>query len=81
MFGEYGIYCDGRFIGVICNNIIYIKKTETGSLVCPNLGDGSPYKGAKPHFIFEEVEDNKTLARFIAATCEGLFAPQPKKKK
>lgn len=81
MFGEYGIYCNGKIIGVICDNILYVKKTEEGAAACPKLEEGSPYDGAKPHFVFDDVDDRETLARFIRATYDELPAPKPKKKK
>ena len=30
MFGEYGIYLDGKFIGVICDNQFFVKITKAG---------------------------------------------------
>lgn len=81
MFGEYGIYCNGKIVGVICNNILYIKKTQAGAAVCPTLEESSPYGGAKPHFVFDDVDDRELLAKFIKATFEELPQPKPKKKK
>lgn len=81
MFGEYGIYCDGKIVGVICDNILYVKKTEAGAVESPGLEEAAPYDGAKPHFVFDDVEDRETFARFIRATCDELPAPKPKKKK
>ena len=39
MFGEYGIYLDGKFIGVICDNQFFVKITKAGEEIlpeCPN---------------------------------------------
>jgi len=30
MFGEYGIYAEGIFFGVICDNKLSIKPTQSG---------------------------------------------------
>lgn len=81
MFGEYGIYCDGKIVGVICDNQLYVKKTEAGAALCPDCQEGAPYTGAKPHFVIERVDDREWMARFIRATCDELPAPKPKKKK
>lgn len=81
MFGEYGIYCNGKIVGVICDNILYVKQTQAGAAACPKLEEGSPYNGAKPHFVFDDVDDGETLGRFIKATCDELPMPKPKKKK
>ena len=29
MFGEYGIYCHSKIFGLICDDRLYIKPTET----------------------------------------------------
>lgn len=81
MFGEYGIYCNGKIVGVICDNTLYVKKTQAGAAACPKLEEGLPYDGAKPHFIFDDVDDREAFARFIRATYDELPAPKPKKKK
>ncbi len=30
MFGEYGLYCNGKIFAVICDDQFYIKITEAG---------------------------------------------------
>ncbi|MBR3717926.1 MAG: TfoX/Sxy family protein, partial [Bacteroidaceae bacterium] len=30
MFGDYGIYCNGKIFGLICDNRFYLKSTEAG---------------------------------------------------
>lgn len=81
MFGEYGIYCDGKIIGVICENQFFVKKTAAGEVLCPDCGEGSPYAGAKPHLVIDGVDDRERMAQFIRATCDELPVPRPKKKK
>ncbi len=43
--------------------------------------EGSPYHGAKPHFLIEELEDRERLAELVQVTCRELPMPKPKKKK
>lgn len=81
MFGEYGIYCGGKVIGVICENQFFVKKTAAGAAICPDCGEASPYTGAKPHFVIENLDNQELLAQFIRATWEELPAPKPKKKR
>lgn len=81
MFGEYGVYCDGKVIGVICDNQFFVKKTEAGAALCPDCQEAAPYTGAKPHFVIDSVDDRERMARFIRATCDELPAPKPKRKK
>lgn len=81
MFGEYGIYCSGKIIGVICNNQFFVKKTEAGGILYPDCEEAAPYTGAKAHFVIDSVDDRDLMARLIADTYHELPAPRPKKKK
>lgn len=81
MFGDYGVYCNGKIIGLICDNQFFVKKTKAGAAVYPDCEEGAPYEGAKAHFVIENVEDYDLMKRFISATYEELPAPKPKKKK
>ena len=55
MFGEYGIYCNGKFFATICEDQLFFKITEGGRKLWPDLEEGIPYHGAKPHFLIEEL--------------------------
>lgn len=81
MFGEYGFYCGGKFFGCVCDDQLFVKITEAGKRLAPEMETGSPYEGAKPHFLVEELDDTKFLAEFVAETCRELPMPKPKKKK
>lgn len=81
MFGEYGIYCDGKFFATICNDQLFFKITEGGRKFWPKLEEGIPYHGAKPHFLVEELDDREKLAGLAQVTCQELPMPKPKKKK
>ena len=79
MFGEYGLYCDGKIFAVICNDRLYIKITDAGQKICPNLPKAPPYEGAKNYFLVEDVEDRDFLTELVTATCAMLPPPKPKK--
>ncbi|SNS97674.1 Transcriptional regulator of competence genes, TfoX/Sxy family [Anaerovirgula multivorans] len=80
MFGEYGIYCNGKIIGLICDNQFFVKKTVAGAALL-STEEASPYTGAKPHFVIDSLDDRVCLREFIMKTCEELPMPKPKKKK
>ena len=54
MFGEYGIYSDGKLFGLICDNKLFIKPTNSGRKFIGNVVEAPPYEGAKPSFLIEE---------------------------
>lgn len=81
MFGEYGVYCDGKIIGLICDNQFFVKKTAAGAAVIPDCEEAAPYTGAKPHLLIENVDNRELMTQLIQATFNELPMPKPKKKK
>ena len=79
MFGEYGMYCDGKIFALICDNQLFIKITESGKNLCPDLEMAPPYEGAKPYFLYEDIDNGALLTEFVRATCEELPPPKPKR--
>ena len=61
MFGEYGLYCNGKIFAVICEDQLFIKITESGRNLCPELSEAPPYQGAKNYFLVEDVENQQLL--------------------
>lgn len=81
MFGEYGIYCDGKFFAAVCDDQFFVKITDAGRKLCPGLPEAPPYEGAKNYFLVEDVDDRELLTRLAAATCRELPEPKPKKRR
>lgn len=81
MFGEYGIYCDGKMFAVICDDQLFVKITQAGEAMAAGLEKAPPYEGAKPYFLIEDVDDGEFLGAFAAETCKELPMPKPKKRK
>lgn len=81
MFGEYGIYCNGKYFAMVCDDQLLIKITEEGREVWPGLDEVPPYENAKPAFLIEDVENREMLTRLATATCKALPIPKPKKPK
>lgn len=82
MFGEYGMYSDGKLFGVICDNKLFIKPTVQGREFIGNPTELPAYVGAKPSFLIEEkIEDNEWLSQLVKITLDHLPEPKIKKKK
>lgn len=79
MFGEYGIYSNGKMFGLICDNQFFIKPTDGGRKYIGDVTEASPYPNAKPHFLIDELDDEEWLCELIKITVAEL--PEPKKKK
>lgn len=81
IFGDYGIYCDGKIFGLICDDRFYIKPTEAGRSSLKVVDLQPPYEGAKDYFYIADVDDHDYLATLVRETCKELPEPKPKKRK
>jgi len=82
MFGEYGIYADGKLFGLISDNKLFIKPTNAGRKFIGNVVETPPYEGAKPIFLIEDkMEDSDWLSELVSLSLNELPEPKPKKKK
>ncbi len=78
MFGDYGIYCNGKIFGLICDNRFYLKPTEAGRALLRKEELRPPYDGAKDYFYIDDVDDHDYLSSLVRTTCKAL--PGPKKR-
>jgi len=79
MFGEYAMYCDGKVVALVCDNRVFMKKTEAGRAFIGRTKDGFAYPGAKPSFLIEDMLENREqFSELIRITAKELPARQPK---
>lgn len=82
MFGEYGIYSDGKLFGVICDNKLFIKPTDGGRNFIGSPIEAPAYEGAKPSFLIEDkIEDSQWLSQLVKITVDNLPEPKINKRK
>lgn len=81
MFGDYGIYCDGKIFGLICDDRFYIKPTDAVKPLLRTIALCPPYDGAKDYFFIEDIDDRDYISMLVRETCKALPEPKPKKKK
>lgn len=83
MFGEYGLYCDGKIVAFICDDQLFIKPTSAGRAYLGAVTEAEAYPGSKPYFLIEgdRWEDAEWLARLVRTTADALPAPKPKTPK
>ncbi|WP_257957506.1 TfoX/Sxy family protein [Parapedobacter tibetensis] len=81
MFGEYGIYSDGKIFGLICDNKLFVKPTKSGREFIGDVVEAPPYQGAKPSFLIEDkIDDKEWLSELVRISVKELPLPKPKKK-
>jgi TfoX/Sxy family transcriptional regulator of competence genes len=56
MFGEYALYADGKVVGLVCDNLLYVKILDASAALEELCEKGNPYPGAKEHYVVEEVQ-------------------------
>lgn len=82
MFGEYGIYFDGKIVALAADNRLFLKPTEAGRALLPTVVEAPPYPEAKNWLVIDEyIDDTELLQRLIRSTADALPAPKPKPAK
>ncbi len=83
MFGEYAIYADGKVVGFVCDDILYVKILSQSAALESLCEKGPPYPSAKDYYVIEEghltqIDDLPQILFDIAAS---LPAKKNKAKK
>lgn len=82
MFGEYAFYINGKVVALACDNSLYIKPTQAAQKLSIMFTTRSPYPGAKPHIVADELlDDSDKLKKLLLETASVLPAPKAKLKK
>ncbi len=81
MFGEYALYVNEKVVALVCDNDLFLKKTEAGLAFSDDPVGVPPYPGAKNYLLVprERMDDVEWLAQFVRATEAELPPPKPKK--
>lgn len=81
MFGDYGLYCNGKIFALICDDELFIKITSKVKEKYPELSEKPPYDGAKNYFLIEDVDNAELLTKIVTITYDALPEPKPKTPK
>jgi TfoX/Sxy family transcriptional regulator of competence genes len=82
MFGEYALYLEGRVIGLVCDDTLFIKPVKGAIALLPGAEMGPPYPGAKDHIIVADaLDDADLMGRMLRILVAEVPLPKPKKAK
>lgn len=81
MFGEYGIYLDGKMFALVCDDQLFMRPTAAGRKLLGSPDEGQPYPNAKPHFLIsgDLLDNHDLLSQLARLTAAELPLPAPKK--
>ena len=80
MFGEYGLYCQGRMVALACDDQLFVKPTAGGRAFAAGAEEAPPYPGAKPCLVIdpERWDDAEWLGELFRISAAELPVPKPK---
>ncbi len=76
MMGEYLLYYNTILFGGIYDSRLLIKIVENNKKY--NMKEAIPYKGAKPMYMVEDIDNREMIKDIVIDTCKDL--PIKKKK-
>jgi DNA transformation protein and related proteins len=81
MFGDYALYCDDKVVGLVCDDQLFIKFTDTGKVYADGrYTAGHAYPGARLSMnVTDLIDDRDFLSALVRITADAL--PRPKLKK
>ena len=69
MFGEYGLYIDGKVVAFACDDSLFVKPADATAALCADLPRRQPYPGAKLYPVADELlDDSERLQTLLLAT-------------
>ena len=81
MFGDFALYCDGKVVGLICDDRLFLKPADGIDALLRDAVLQPPYDGAKDYFLIDEVDDKDYLSLLVKHIAKTLPEPKPKKRK
>ena len=80
MFGEYGVFLDGKMAALVCGDQLFVKPTAAGRAFLGAVDEAPPYPGAKACFRIagERWDEAEWLGALIRLTAAELPAPKPR---
>ena len=77
MMGGFLVYFNGKLIGDICDNELFLKRTPTSDRLLADSELRYPYEGSKTLMhVFDRFED----AALVQELLDGMYSELPEKK-
>ena len=77
MMGGYLVYLNGKLIGDICYDELFLKRTPTSDRLLADSELRYPYEGSKTLMhVFDSFEDRALILELL----DGMYAELPEKR-
>ena len=77
MMGGYLVYFNGKLIGDICDDELFLKRTPTSDRLLAESELRYPYEGSKTLMhVFDSFDDKDLISELL----NGMYAELPEKK-
>lgn len=70
MMGEYLLYYNDVLFGGIYDNNLLVKIVDSNEKY--NMQKQTPYKGAKPMYLVDDIDNKEILREIVIETCKDL---------
>ncbi len=73
MFGEFALYLDGKVLGLICDDELFLKPTPECKAYLGEVTEKPPFPGAKNFFLLSAIlDDPDRLSEALRITARAL---------
>ena len=81
MMGGYLVYLNGKLIGDICDNELFLKRTPTSDRLLADSELRYPYEGSKTLMhVFDSFDDKSLILELLNGMYDELPEKKPKKE-
>ena len=70
MLGEYLLYYNSILFGGLYDNRLLVKIVNSNKKY--NMQEQIPYKGAKPMYFVDDIDNKESLKEIVIETCKDL---------
>lgn len=70
MMGEYLLYYNNILFGGIYDSRLLVKITNSNKKY--EMQEAIPYKGAKPMYLIDDIDNKEKLKEIVVETCKDL---------
>ena len=81
MFGEYCLYANGKPIGLICDDTVYLKPLPLPEIETSDIVMAPPFPGAKGYYKIDIDDVERFRAMVIVIEPLASYPKERKKKK